>query len=480
MHLIAAILFIVLAIPIYANAEIETITQTIRQPFGGSQSADDARIAAVTKAKREALEQAGTYVEALTIVKESSLDKDEIIAITAGVCQSEVLSSKNYATDDAFGIEVKVKVLVDTTVLGERVKKLLADRSHLEELNSAKKSEKKLLARIGELEKENLQKGKTVQQIEELKANFKKASQGLVKLAELDMGGKNSQSSGELLKLNPDIDEKTKVLTSAISLDPNNVNAYKERAAIYMVMGKYDLAINDYSQVIHLVPNDYAAYTQRGIAYMYNEQRLLAKSDFDMALKNSNNIDDAKLAYWSRSTIYFGLKDDMRGCHDLKMACDGRECFYRVYSNSQCTDRTGVDRFKIADKVKPNEIVTDNSMVMNVTKHYSDGNTSFDLHQYEQAIDHYSEVIRLDPKHVYSYTNRGLSYGMLKRYGNAIADYDQSIRLDPKDKDTYIMRARAYFMLNKTKEGCSDQLKACALGKCNADEMTVLSFCKQI
>ena len=32
-------------------AQIETITSTVRQPFGGSQSPDDARIAAFAKAR---------------------------------------------------------------------------------------------------------------------------------------------------------------------------------------------------------------------------------------------------------------------------------------------------------------------------------------------------------------------------------------------------------------------------------------------
>jgi tetratricopeptide (TPR) repeat protein len=46
---------------------METITRTVWQPFGGSQSPDNARVAATAKAKRDALEQAGTYIESLTV-----------------------------------------------------------------------------------------------------------------------------------------------------------------------------------------------------------------------------------------------------------------------------------------------------------------------------------------------------------------------------------------------------------------------------
>ena len=116
---------------------------------------DDARISAVAKAKREALEMAGTYIESLTVVKNSQVDKDEILALAAGVLKAEVVSQENYHTKDAFGIEVVVKVVVDTSVLEERVKKLLQDKTHLTQLKDTQKREKELLQRVAQLEEEN-------------------------------------------------------------------------------------------------------------------------------------------------------------------------------------------------------------------------------------------------------------------------------------------------------------------------------------
>jgi hypothetical protein len=63
------LLFLLSLLPAFAVGEVQIITQTVRQTFGGGQSPDDARIAAVAKAKREALEKAGTYIEHLTVVK---------------------------------------------------------------------------------------------------------------------------------------------------------------------------------------------------------------------------------------------------------------------------------------------------------------------------------------------------------------------------------------------------------------------------
>ena len=150
--ILATFLILFLLLPTSAIGEIQTVTHTVKQPFGGSQSPDDARISAVAKAKREALEMAGTYIESLTVVKNSQVDKDEFLDLAAGVLKAEVVSQKNYVIGDAFGIEVVVKVVVDTSVLEGRVKKLLQDRTHLDQLNQARAREKKLLEKIAVLE----------------------------------------------------------------------------------------------------------------------------------------------------------------------------------------------------------------------------------------------------------------------------------------------------------------------------------------
>lgn len=88
-RLITFSLLAFLLLSVSAFAEIKTITHTVQQPFGGSQSPDDARTAGIARAKREALEQFGTYIESTTVVKDSAVDSDEILALTAGVTKAE-------------------------------------------------------------------------------------------------------------------------------------------------------------------------------------------------------------------------------------------------------------------------------------------------------------------------------------------------------------------------------------------------------
>ena len=86
-----------------AQAEIKTFVHTVRQPFSGSQSPDDARIAATHKAKREVLEKAGTYLETLTIVEKGKLTKDQIMALASGVLKTEIISQKPYTSGEGYG-----------------------------------------------------------------------------------------------------------------------------------------------------------------------------------------------------------------------------------------------------------------------------------------------------------------------------------------------------------------------------------------
>jgi tetratricopeptide (TPR) repeat protein len=242
--ILAAFLTILMLLPVSAFGEILTIKHTVKQTFGGGQSPDDARISGIALAKREALEKAGTYIESLTVVKNSQVEKDEILALTAGVLKAEVISQKNYTTDDAFGIEVIVRVVVDTSVLEERVKKQLQDRTHLKQLKDTQKREKELLQRVAKLEEENRKLSAKKQSTKQLKKEFQQASQGLTAvdwfyqaLALWD-GDKYTDPKKAIEYLN-----------NAIILQPDYADAYNNRGIAYADLGQQQLAIEEYSRL---------------------------------------------------------------------------------------------------------------------------------------------------------------------------------------------------------------------------------------
>ena len=278
--ILAIFLTILLLLPVSAHGEIQTVTHTVKQPFGGSQSPDDARISAVAKAKREALEMAGTYIESITVVKNSQVDKDEILALAAGVLKAEVISQKNYASDDAFGIEVIVNVVVDTSILEERVKKLLQDKTHLTQLKEAQKREKELLEKVVQLENENQKLMAKTQSSQKLEEEFRQASRGLTAMDLYNQayalwdGKKYTAPEKAIVYLN-----------NAIKLQPDYTNAYLIRGVAYRGLGQSQRAIEDYNQAIRLKPDYGEAYNNRGIAYSGLGQSQRAIEDYNQAIR---------------------------------------------------------------------------------------------------------------------------------------------------------------------------------------------------
>jgi tetratricopeptide (TPR) repeat protein len=352
-------------LPAASFGEILTIKHTVKQTFGGGQSPDDARISAMAKAKREALEKAGTYIESLTIVQNSKVEKDEILALAAGVLKAEVISQKNYASDDGFSIEIVVNIVVDTSVLEERVKKQLQDRTHLTQLKDTQKREKELLQRVAQLEAENRELTANKQNTQKLKKEFQKASQGLTAV---DWFFKASALwDGEKVT---DPKKAIEYLNNAIKLQPDLVEAYNNRGITYDDLGQYHRAIEDFDKAISLKPNLAEAYYNRGVVYGKDlGQNQRAIEDFNEAIRLKPDYGNA---YSKRGTAYGNLGQNQRAIED----------------------------FNETIRLKPDLAVA----------YYNRGLSYGKLGQYQRAIVDNDQAIRLQPDYGDAYSNRGHAY----------------------------------------------------------------------
>jgi hypothetical protein len=79
-----------------ADAELRTITATGEYRMGDNDTRTDAKRLALMDAKRLALEQAGTYLESVTEVKNLQVSRDEIRTYAAGIVEvkEQAASSK--------------------------------------------------------------------------------------------------------------------------------------------------------------------------------------------------------------------------------------------------------------------------------------------------------------------------------------------------------------------------------------------------
>jgi len=82
----------------------------------------------------------------------------------------------------------------------------------------------------------------------------------------------------------------------------------------------------------------------------------------------------------------------------------------------------------------------------------------------DHAIYNYSQAIRLNPKMLKAYNNRGIAYIGRQQYDLAIADFTQVIKIDPKNGKAYNNRAIAHWYKGEMEKARQDVQKAQGLG----------------
>jgi len=83
---------------------------------------------------------------------------------------------------------------------------------------------------------------------------------------------------------------------------------------------------------------------------------------------------------------------------------------------------------------------------------------------WEEAINSFTQAIRLRPNFTRAYIGRGDVYLGLKRYPEAIADFSQAIYLQPeKAKEAYYKRGLAYLKQEQNEQGLADLREATAI-----------------
>jgi tetratricopeptide (TPR) repeat protein len=402
-------------------SEVRTFRKEIKQVMGSAMSQQDARTVAIAQAKRDALEQAGTYLESFSVVRNANLEQDDILALSAGVLNTEIVREQPFLEAGVFGIVVVAQVQVDASILDDRIKKLLADRQGLDQLKAADKRQQELLAKIGDLEAENARLrsgGATDAQTQALQAAFKDTATRLTARDWFAKGTALWDGNGYT-----PAQQAVEVFSQAIALDPAFAAAYHNRGVAYAGLKQYKRAIADFERALRLDPEDAGTYNNRGAAYFRLHQDQRAIADFDRAL----GLDpDYARAYNNRGLVYADLKQYERAIADFDRAL-------------------GLD---------PSLALT----------YFARGVANVGLGQYQRAIADYDLALRLDPNFAAVYYERGSLNGSLGQYQRAIADYDLALRLDPNNALAYSGRGQAHAELGNQAAASRDWRKACELG----------------
>jgi tetratricopeptide (TPR) repeat protein len=231
---------------------------------------------------------------------------------------------------------------------------------------------------------------------------------------ELEKSGDAIKSYSECIRLNPnasscyigrgEANQKLKKHSEAIAdfnktieLDNKFDTAYFNRGKSYFLLDKNNEAIADFNKALELNPKLGEAYYERGEAYFYSDKLPEAIEDYTKAIEIDENIE----AYLGRGEAY-------RKNGKFSQAVDD---YTVVIDNFEETDDDGY-----------------------TAALFGRGKAKTSLKRYEGAIVDFSEVIKIEPKHRYCSTARGLVYFQVMRYKEAKADLERALLINPDDK----------------------------------------------
>jgi tetratricopeptide (TPR) repeat protein len=290
--------------PYSCNAATKIFDHTVDQPFSGSQSPDDAYMAAMTKAKFEVLELAGTYLESLSVVENAILTKDEVTALAGGILATEVVKKENYATDKTFGILLSTRIEVNTDILHQRMDKLLQDRTLLHKYNEIQEREQELLARIRLLEQTTRILGDATPGPESFNNEFSAISTALTASGWLEKAIA-LWSNGQF----GDPDRAIEYLSRAIALDGQNPRTFNSRAVAYLNIGKLPEAEEDLTTALRQNPNFADAHNNMGSLHYRQGDYQKAIASYTLAVDNQPNCVEAILNRGMASRKLFNFED---------------------------------------------------------------------------------------------------------------------------------------------------------------------------
>lgn len=203
-------------------------------------------------------------------------------------------------------------------------------------------------------------------------------------------------------------EDKIKCLNDAVLSNPNNANAYYQRAIFYYDDERYQDALNDYKKSIELD--------------LYSEDELIEEIGY--CYSKLGNYDKA-LEYFSKSNDYLGYKADV--LVDMGKYKDALNIYNKIINDSDY-DKKSVLR-NIA-------ICKDN------------------LGNKQGALQDYTKLINMGD--IDSYYNRGELNYRLKKYQSAIKDMNNYIDKMGNSYDAMYIRAKSYMSVGNYSKALQD------------------------
>ena len=231
----------------------------------------------------------------------------------------------------------------------------------------------------------------------------------------------------------------------AIKKNPNDAEAYLDRAVAYYNLGDKQKALQDLVQATRLNPKYSLAWYNRGwlLAELgRNEEAIISLNNGIQANTEWGNRRSLTDAYNLRCAVRNQIGDYQKAIDDCNQALRLNPKYYNAYVNrglalvGQGKVQEAIEDYNRAIQLDPN----------NLWAYDRRGEAHADQGDYQGAIADYTEIIRLDDKNVVAYALRGMNYQRLGDTQEAIKDFNQAIQLDPNNAVALAVRGLSYHL----------------------------------
>jgi tetratricopeptide (TPR) repeat protein len=263
--IICAIMILVL--PCSSLATSREFIENYTYNAGESDSKLTCRTVSLIEIKRLLLEKIGTYLESRTEIKDFQIEKDKIVALTAGIVKLEILDEK--WNGDTYTLTAKIEANPD-------------------DIARAIEDMKKHKGKLENMEKLDTINHESLEQIREMQARMQRLQSDLLKLNQDATANEGILTAWGLyekaveLRQSGKIKEAIEALNTVIQNNSTTL-AHFERGMAYLEAGRYDAAIADMTETLKVEPNMRGALWGRGIAYMKSGKKGKGRRDIEKA-----------------------------------------------------------------------------------------------------------------------------------------------------------------------------------------------------
>ncbi|KAI3756512.1 hypothetical protein L1987_56333 [Smallanthus sonchifolius] len=230
-------------------------------------------------------------------------------------------------------------------------------------------------------------------------------------IAEKKAQAQKEKEAGNAAYKKKDFETAVAHYTKAFELDDGDISFLTNRAAVYLEMGKYDECIKDCDKAVERgreLRSDYKmvarALTRKGTALV---KMAKISKDYEPAIET-----------FQKSLTEHRNPDTLKKLNDAERA--KKELEQQEYYDPEHAEK---EREK--------------------------GNECFKEQKYPDAIKHYTEALRRNPKDAKAYSNRAACYTKLGAMPEGLKDAEKCIEIDPKFSKGYTRKGAVQFFMKE-------------------------------